>query len=219
MLLNFQPRFVPYIIDGSKTHTIRAIRRVTPRVGDTCHCYTGLRRPGAQLLGRWPCVKVEDIRIFEEDYVPRFLVDAVELSLDEKVALAWRDGFRSSKETAFAEMMAFWDQRLPFTGHIIHWSVNKQHTIENFSMKSTDLSIGTATMSDIGFYLVACPVCTQTVRLSKILPFEHSDPLELLSYHTRGVGISTETGLPIERRRCPGSNCSIAAAEAVANDE
>jgi hypothetical protein len=110
MLLNFQPRFVPFILDGTKTHTIRAIRRgPDPRVGETCHCYTGLRRKGAQLLGRWPCVKVEDVLIFKDGLRNRLFVGGAELDFNEKNLLAWRDGFRpeEGREFAFAACRSF----------------------------------------------------------------------------------------------------------------
>ena len=64
--------------------------------------------------------------------------------------------------------------------------------------------------------LITCPVCKCSVPS---WPATKKGQTLLISWHTRGIGMSKETGLPIERRRCPGSNCSIAAAEAVANDE
>lgn len=120
-LYNFQARFVPFILSGEKTHAIRAIRANPDKAGHILHLYTGLRTKGARLLGRWPCVKVEDIRIWletGEDKEPIFAVavDGEELSHTEKEALARRDGFGD-----FTEMAAFWEQRLPFEGHIIHW--------------------------------------------------------------------------------------------------
>ncbi len=126
MLLGFKRRFAPYVEDGSKTHTIRAIRKNPPRVGETCHCYVDPRQKTMRLLGRWPCVKVETIDI---DSVPDYhwtdvevTIDGVRLSMDECNALAWRDGFRSSKfNNHFEEMVAFWNGRLPFRGHVIHW--------------------------------------------------------------------------------------------------
>ncbi len=63
MLLGFQQRFVPYVMEGSKTPTIRGPRRSEPRVGEICHCYADTRRASMRLLGRWPCVKVERILI------------------------------------------------------------------------------------------------------------------------------------------------------------
>jgi hypothetical protein len=115
MLLNFQRRFVAKILHKTKCHTIRAKRARPPRVGEICHCYTGLRRKGARLLGRWPCVKVQSIEIH---WHPGFwiVIDGEKLSRDECEALARSDGFKT-----FTDMMRFWEDRLPFSGDIIHW--------------------------------------------------------------------------------------------------
>jgi hypothetical protein len=117
--------------DHSKRHTIRARRKTRPGVGETCHCYTGLRTKRARLLGRWPCVKVEDILIYERgDGTFGVVIDGIELGIDEKNALAWRDGFRhAGRRNAFASMMIFWKQEhgrtgapLDFSGDVIHWN-------------------------------------------------------------------------------------------------
>lgn len=112
-LYNFKARFAPFIKNGTKTHTIRAIRKNPDKPGNTIHCYTGLRQKGAKLLGRFKCVEVEPIEIDSDHFV---YVDGVELDIGEREALARRDGFKD-----FADMMAFWNGRLPFQGHIIHW--------------------------------------------------------------------------------------------------
>ena len=118
MLLNFQKQFVAKILRKEKRHTIRAKRKRRPRVGEICHNYTGLRQKGARLLGRWPCVKVQDVMI---DVHPitgfgMVFVDFECLSLDEREALAISDGFVS-----FSQMLLFWKGRLPFVGDMIHW--------------------------------------------------------------------------------------------------
>ena len=130
MLLGFKRRFAPFVEEGSKTHTIRGIRKNPPRAGEMCHCYVDPRQKTMRLLGRWPCVKVEEIRI-EERREPHHLfvvwIDGEMLSGDEKNALAWRDGFRGRGQAeAFAEMMEFWAGRLPFRGNIIHWKYSAQ---------------------------------------------------------------------------------------------
>lgn len=134
MLLGFKDRFAPKILSHEKRHTIRAKRKIAPRVGETCHLYTGLRQRGpiiqklasgqvvrqkvSRLLGRWPCVKVQDIKIVEpRGHAPSIRIDGVWLLPDEREALAKSDGFAS-----FAEMMEFWKGRLPFKGDIIHWN-------------------------------------------------------------------------------------------------
>lgn len=127
-LYNFQKRFVPFILSGEKTHTIRADRANPDKPGNKLYLYTGLRTKGAKRLAVVYCVKVEQIRIWREpvellegcgDATPFAVsIDGVVLDYSEKEQLARRDGFSS-----FAEMMTFWDGRLPFRGHIIHWRV------------------------------------------------------------------------------------------------
>ena len=131
-LYNFQSRFVPFILDGRKMHTIRATRAHPDKPGNTLHLYSGLRQKGARLLMRVPCVKVEEIEIMHR--IERFKnpdngkiervewfsiwIDDQELSGSENEELARRDGFSD-----FQEMMKFWDGRLPFEGQIIHWRI------------------------------------------------------------------------------------------------
>ena len=118
-LYNFKPRFVDKILAGEKTHTIRAPRVRQDKPGDVMHLYTGLRQKGAKLLGRKRCVKVETISITCSHDV---WIDGQRLTFDECVQLALRDGFDS-----FADMMRFWDGRLPFRGHIFHWAAELPH--------------------------------------------------------------------------------------------
>jgi len=132
MLLGFKRRFAPFVLDGSKTHTIRATRKIAPKVGEMCHCYVDPRQKTMKLLGRWPCVKVEEIEI--EILPPVFLalagpvvrINGDALSADECEALAFRDGFRDYRfNSHFEEMLKFWKGRLPFKGQIIHWKWSK----------------------------------------------------------------------------------------------
>jgi hypothetical protein len=125
MLLGFKRRFAPFVGEGSKTHTIRATRKIPPRVGEMCHCYVDPRQKTMRLLGRWPCVRVERVEFFPDasaGYGVSVFIEGVGLDHSQKDALAWRDGFRGHGEHgAFMEMMAFWAGRLPFHGQIIHW--------------------------------------------------------------------------------------------------
>lgn len=125
-LYNFKERFVPFILDGSKKHTIRAKRRYPDKPGNTLHLYTGLRTRDARLLMRATCVAVDDIQIDEVETELwrrwRITINGEELSDDEMLAVAWRDGFRENgKKLALKTMMEFWKGRLPFSGDIIHW--------------------------------------------------------------------------------------------------
>lgn len=114
-LYGFKTQFVPKILAGEKTHTIRAPRvdGLIDKPGNTMHLYTGLRQKGARLLMRPICTKVEPIEITEHGNI---VVDGIMLCADEVQLLARRDGFADH-----AEMMTFWKGRLPFKGHIIHW--------------------------------------------------------------------------------------------------
>ena len=132
MLLGFKRQFAPFIEDGSKTHTIRAIRKIMPKAGECCHCYVDPRQKTMRLLGRWPCIRVQSIRIdFGENHPLRVWIDGVELDAPEVEALLRRDGFRSSKESAISatlEARDFWKVRLipgPWDGHLIHWDFNE----------------------------------------------------------------------------------------------
>jgi hypothetical protein len=116
-LYNFQERFVSMILDGTKMHTIRSRRARPDKPGNTLYLYSGLRHKGARLLMRAVCTKVEHIWIEDlEEEGFRITVDGFVLAPDECDCLAKADGFSS-----FAEMMNFWEGKLPFYGHIIHW--------------------------------------------------------------------------------------------------
>ena len=112
-LYNFQPRFVPRILAGTKTHTIRSERKHPDKPGNIMYLYTGLRTKRAQLLLCVPCIRVEAIRIDRDRSV---YIEGERLRPSECEALAKRDGFDN-----FADMMRFWEGRLPFTGQVYHW--------------------------------------------------------------------------------------------------
>lgn len=135
MLIGFMAKFAAYVEQGSKTHTIRARRKDGQKVklGDTCHCYTGLRQKGSRLLGRWPCVRVQNIRIasqvrYRMDQAPLFIwIDEVLLTDDEAEAFMVRDGFRTGTHPNFpamTEARLHWGRTLEteaFEGDLIHW--------------------------------------------------------------------------------------------------
>lgn len=117
-LYNFQKQFVPKILSGEKTHTIRAKRTHPDKPGNLLHLYTGLRTKKAKLLKRALCVRVEDVHIrLVNGWDASIAVDMIDLDDSEREALARRDGFAN-----FAEMVGFWKDRLPFRGDIIHWT-------------------------------------------------------------------------------------------------
>lgn len=117
-LYNFQKRFAPAILEGSKRHTIRGRRSHPDKPGNTLHLYTGLRQKGSRLLMRVPCTRVEEITITQDGLIK---LDGRYLSRREQEELAMADGFASA-----LEMLRFWDGRLPFEGHVIHWNYGKR---------------------------------------------------------------------------------------------
>lgn len=127
MLLGFKMRFAPFVEDGSKTHTIRALGGRTWRVGMSCDCYVDSRQKTMRLLGRWPCVRIEQIKIEETDRQSAPLIvriDGVRLTPAEADLLFFRDGFRDLTGETYQHMQQaaeFWRDRLPFEGLIIHW--------------------------------------------------------------------------------------------------
>lgn len=133
MLLGFSKEFVDDVESGRKRHTIRARRKNRPRAGDTCFCYTGLRTKKCRRLGRWPCVKVDDITIKflkQGDRLLEISINGELLSPDETTAFAQRDGFRNSISPQMA-MRDFWADKhgmkpgSVFHGDLIHWDFDK----------------------------------------------------------------------------------------------
>ena len=152
MLLGFKKRFKPFVLDGTKRHTIRDKSKASRKVGQLCHCYIGLRQKGAELLGRWPCTRIEDIRIEavydraitrsarkKQAYVAINLaiwINGTRLSDTEVTQLCWLDGFRSSTvANSWREFADFWsanhskdidqNNRLHFHGDLIHWDYDR----------------------------------------------------------------------------------------------
>lgn len=127
MLLGFRDRFVPFVENGKKTHTIRKLRKRPPQVGQMCDCYARPRQKDMRLLGRWPCVKVDRVFICRARLTVDVYVNDRKLSIDEKNDLAWNDGYRDrGLLDCFGEMVTDWllmhgTNCFPFEGHLIHW--------------------------------------------------------------------------------------------------
>ena len=132
MLLGFKRRFASFVEEGSKTHTIRAIgKRRAFRPGDICDCFVDTRQKTMRCLGRFKCVRVEEITITEffNPMIPLAIsINGQLLSTDETEALLYRDGFRDKGGETYESIhhaAEFWKDRLangkPFHGHLIHW--------------------------------------------------------------------------------------------------
>jgi len=130
MLLGFKSRFADLVESGAKRHTIRGERKVTPRVGEVCHCYVNPRQKAMRLLGRWPCSKVQVVKFLPDLlHADRMFVfvDGYELVHEEADQLFFADGFQEDRYGRYphlAQAVEFWSGRLPFCGCLIHWDFN-----------------------------------------------------------------------------------------------
>lgn len=141
MMLGFKRQFETYVEEGSKTHSIRAKGGRDWKRGDVADCFVNPRQKTMRLLGRFPVVKVDDIRIFIVPmsewitvagvvYTAAIEINGERLSLDECNVFAWRDGFRGNESSgAFLQMLGFWNREhglaKPFEGVVIHWAYSK----------------------------------------------------------------------------------------------
>jgi hypothetical protein len=148
-LYNFQQRFVPHIQDGTKTHTIREIRKYPQKVGKLMYLYSGLRvvKPAFKIIEPPVCLAVKTIiimgtgrvfiidKVFTKEECKQFITTYTErkrhhfLSQDKRNELAWRDGFRvddnGTREGCWMLMARWFAQthQLPFSGHINYWKI------------------------------------------------------------------------------------------------
>ncbi|MBK8200294.1 MAG: hypothetical protein IPK75_18260 [Acidobacteria bacterium] len=135
MILGFKDRFIPYVLDGSKTHTIRAGERW--RADMRADLFAKVRQKGMRLLFRAPVVRVEEILIqVLPHYGPMIVIGDCALTNEEADMFAWRDGFRhpmaSKPHGAFSLMMRFWQfthkiDAKPFHGQIVHWDYAQRY--------------------------------------------------------------------------------------------
>lgn len=121
---SFKECFVPFVLDGSKDHTIRK-RRVkgTAKKGDTAYLYYALRTKFCKKLGEGICtdvktiviqkdsrnrinVRIYDRRLNDEEFkvsagkfITKKFLQYELLEGIEMEQLAWRDGFRPEGST------------------------------------------------------------------------------------------------------------------------
>jgi hypothetical protein len=100
MVLGFNPRFVPKILDGTKIHTIRQDPHNRWVPGRTMHQATGVRTKNYHCFAEKVCTGVQSIEIIHGDIInpmweSYIMVDSALLYIDDMVELAINDGFDS----------------------------------------------------------------------------------------------------------------------------
>jgi len=114
-----------------KRQTIRAVRKVPIKPGDTLHLFTGMRTKGCRKIGEVTCRSLHEITIdhmhgkrLSEDAMPTMDWDGgwIGLYYEDPARfereLAKRDGFANARE------MYDWFERthgLPFHGVVVRW--------------------------------------------------------------------------------------------------
>lgn len=90
---NFQPQFVPLILDGTKHHTIRRRRKRPTKPGDVLKLYTGQRTKDCRLVLETICTSVVPVQILP--FMSFVMLEGKVLSAEDTMRFAMRDGFQS----------------------------------------------------------------------------------------------------------------------------
>lgn len=119
----FMPKFVAKCLDGTKPHTIRAIRKDnrTPKVGEPFIAYCGMRQPTCTWLFTSEIVKVQAIYMERstDAYMPAWVWTAGEsMKRDELHEFLKADGFGDAAGFVAHFLPSGTDT---FRGHLIHW--------------------------------------------------------------------------------------------------
>lgn len=122
---SFQTRFVEPILAGTKDQTIRASRKVPPKIGGPMHLFTGMRTKACKRIAAVTCTEILKIEIspfYFGGYVQLRAANDLLASLrreSDLLAFARRDGFGS-----WQELCDFWQKRhgaLLFRGEVYRW--------------------------------------------------------------------------------------------------
>jgi hypothetical protein len=126
--LNYKKQFAPKILDGSKIHTIRRMRKRPFKADDRLYHFTGQRIKGGCIrLLENECVYVIDIfmksiglGLYKDIFIQIHLNDTefIRIKYDDRKKLAINDGFNNYED--FKQF--FIDSGLPFHGQLIGWT-------------------------------------------------------------------------------------------------
>jgi hypothetical protein len=117
---NFQMQFVPKILNGSKSHTIRRIRKHPTKVDDTLKLFSGMRTKKCFQFAEVVCTDIKPIKIYlEQDrhiWIPWVTFDE---ESNYVLELAQADGFDSAD--AFFKFFELYKQPVLEDFEIIYW--------------------------------------------------------------------------------------------------
>jgi hypothetical protein len=119
-VLTFQPRFAPLVIAGTKSQTVRGVRKRPIKVGDRLSLRRWTGRPYAskqEMLREAVCVETAAVNIGRAFL--ELMVNDVELDDAAANDFARRDGFAD-----YSEMLDWFENvhGLPFAGVLIRWA-------------------------------------------------------------------------------------------------
>lgn len=115
---NFQPQFVPMILDGSKRQTIRRRRKHPTKAGDILQLYTGQRTKKCELIATRLCTAIKPVQINPAWVIMK--LDGRVLSSTEEIAFARLDGFRNAYEF-YAFFERYSEEILKNELEVIYW--------------------------------------------------------------------------------------------------
>jgi len=121
---NFQKQFVPMILDGSKTHTIRRRRKYPTKEGSILSLYVGMRTKSCKLIAEVPCENVIPVLIYP--FQKRFAANI----LDDFDTFVREDGFENTDD--FFEFFERYEQDALTDFEVIYWDPKKMIKADEF---------------------------------------------------------------------------------------
>jgi hypothetical protein len=126
MLLGFKKQFAKKILNGSKIHTFRNTRLVTPKPGETIHMYTGLRTKFTEFITKdHKYTGSQKVRMYlkmqcDEPFVTLTIGEKSNWTPVELHEMAISDGFEN-----ISDFVRYWlgkEKSLVWEGTCYHWS-------------------------------------------------------------------------------------------------
>ncbi len=134
--LNFKNQFVPKILSGDKSSTIRGKRKNPIKPGDRLILYTGMRTKLCQPIGTAICDFIRPVIIAEDNPLTFFqsLNEWHTMPIEDLYRMCVNDGFSD-----YEEMKTFFRNQygLPFEGDLITWKDFKPGGWQRITRKSS----------------------------------------------------------------------------------